>query len=213
MHTYFFTDNNGNPHHLCLAVYYIPAVFKPIVSAHGNSNDLKPFHPTWPSTRQRIKEECNKQGLKETVSIVSSEAGGSTEARTPGELPRSEQQVSYYKRISKSGCSSLHADELYSVMQKCKEEAGSHRFIRDIRAAPEPAMVLATDTQLLDMVKFGTREEEFCIVTIDPTFNLGDFDVTPVTYRHLLLESNRSQKPPVFIGPLFVHYRKTFRHI
>ena len=72
-------------------------------------------------------------------------------------------------------------------------------------------MVLATDTQLLDMVKFGTREEEFCIVTIDPTFNLGDFDVTPVTYRHLLLESNRSQKPPVFIGPLFVDYRKTFQ--
>ena len=108
----------------------------------------------------------------------------------------SEQQVSYYKRISKSGCSSLHADELYSVMQKCKEEAGSHHFIRDIRAAPEP---LATDIQLLDMVKFGTREEEFCIVTIDPTF-----DVTPVTYRHLLLESNRSQKPPV-------HYRKTFQ--
>ena len=70
MNTYFFTDNNGNPHHLCLAVYYIPAGFKPIVSAHGNSNDLKPFHPTWPSTRQRIKEECNKQGLKETVSIV-----------------------------------------------------------------------------------------------------------------------------------------------
>ena len=45
---------------------------------------------------------------------------------------------------------------------------------------------------------------------IDPTFLLGDFDVTVVTYKHLLLLSKRNDKPPYFIGPVLVHYRKTF---
>ena len=38
-------------------------------------------------------------------------------------------------------------------MQQCKEEKNQPcRFIRDVKAAPEPAMVLATDIQIFDMV-------------------------------------------------------------
>ena len=51
---------------------------------------------------------------------------------------------------------------------------------------------------------------EFCPLTVDPTFNLGDFDVTIITYRHLLLQSKGYKNPPVFIGPCCIHYRKTF---
>lgn len=43
------------------------------------------------------------------------------------------------------------------------------------------------------------------------TFSLGDFDVTPTTYHHLLLECSRSKKPPVMIGPTLIHYKKTFQ--
>jgi len=71
--------------------------------------------------------------------------------------------------------------------------------------------VLATDSQLHDLAKFSSNPEEFCIVTVDPTFNLGDFEVTPITYRHLLLISQRSGKSPVFPGPMLVHYHKDFR--
>ena len=49
-----------------------------------------------------------------------------------------------------------------------------------------------------------------CILTIDPLFSLGKFDVTPITYRHLLLESKRSGKSPVCIGPVLIHCKKTF---
>ena len=48
------------------------------------------------------------------------------------------------------------------------------------------------------------------MLTVDPTFCLGDFDVTPITYRHLLLETRRGGQTPVFLGPILVHYRKTF---
>jgi len=45
---------------------------------------------------------------------------------------------------------------------------------------------------------------------VDPTFCLGDFDVTLITYRHLFLQSKRFKTPPVFVGPACIHYRKTF---
>ena len=50
----------------------------------------------------------------------------------------------------------------------------------------------------------------FGIVTIDPTFSLGEFDVTPITYRHLLLETRRGNSTPIFLGPILIHYKKSF---
>ena len=47
-------------------------------------------------------------------------------------------------------------------------------------------------------------------MTVDPTFFLGEFDVTVTTYRHLLLERRRTGNPPVFIGPSMIHYKKTY---
>ena len=102
--------------------------FVPTLSSHGNAKVAKPFHPTWPSTLNRI----------------------------------------------------------------------------------EPAIVLASDQQLHDLVRFGTSSQEFGVITIDPTFSLGKFDVTPLTYRHLLLITRRSNQPPIFLGPLLIHYKKSF---
>ena len=81
---------------------------------------------------------------------------------------------------------------------------------RAYTAAPDPAVVLADDSQLVDMERFCTSSLEFGIVTVDPTFTLGEFDVTPITYRHLLLKTKRTERPPVFLGPILIHYRKTF---
>ena len=45
---------------------------------------------------------------------------------------------------------------------------------------------------------------------MDPTFNCGDFEVTPITYQHLFLQSEHTGKSPVFVGPTLIHYRKDF---
>ena len=70
-------------------------------------------------------------------------------------------------------------------------------------------IVLASDQQLLDLERFCC-DSPFCVLTVDPTFSLDDCDVTPTTYRHLLLVSKRTGKPPVMIGPTMVYYRKNF---
>ena len=95
-------------------------------------------------------------------------------------------------------------------MQSAKQEDAVGRFVRETRPSPEPAFVLARDRQLDDLVRFCTGADDFCILTVDPTFNLGDFDVTPTTYRHCLLLSTRSGNSPVLIGPTMIYYRKTF---
>ena len=186
-----------------------------LLSSHGNSKVAKPFHPTWPSTLARIKEEASTKGPKSVMNHVSSEVGGVESAVAPGQLPRNELQVLNQKRKLKAGArvsSSNNAsdDDLFAVMQEAHTQDPCHMFVRDIKTAPEPAIVLATDQQLADLVRFATSSGKFCIVTIDPTFSLGEFDVTPLTYRHLLLTTKRYNQPPIFLGPILIHYRKTF---
>ena len=190
----------------------IPSIICTTSSSHGNSKEKWPFFPTWPSTRDFIKKQCLKQGPEETVEHVSSEVGGVVEAAGPGQLPRSEKQVTNIRRTEKlkHGYSSEAADDLFVTMQRAHTEDPSSQFIRGIRTAPDPAIVLMYDFHLEDMARFCTSTGEFCILTIDPTFSLGEFDVTPITYRHLLLESRRSNSHPIFLGPVLVHYRKTF---
>ena len=50
----------------------------------------------------------------------------------------------------------------------------------------------------------------FVFVGIDPTFNLSEFSVTPIVYRHLLLHDPKTGCSPIVLGPLLVHYHKHF---
>jgi len=81
-------------------------------------------------------------------------------------------------------------------MSECKSADVTTQFVRDVKASPEPAVVLATDQQLEDLVHFCTSVEEFCVPTVDPTFSLGDFEVTLLAYCHLMLKTSRTEKQP-----------------
>ena len=74
---------------------------------------------------------------------------------------------------------------------------------------PEPSLTIAMDYQLNDIQSFCTNPACYCVLGIDPTFNLGPFNVTVTTYKHHQLVK-RDGKTSTFIGPLFIHYRKTF---
>ena len=150
-------------------------------------------------------------GPKEVLSSMERTAGGILDATYPGQLPRNEQQISNFKHYAHEGTTcSTKGNELYSIMLQAHLEHKDQKFIRDIKTYPEPAIVLATDQQLFDVQRFCCDPQQFSILTVDPTFSLGDFDVTPTTYRHLMLLSKRTNKPPVMLGPIMIHYKKTF---
>ena len=204
----FFTDSNKQPHHLCLVVYYIPEGFEPKVQPHGNSKSDKPYYPTLPSTLKAISEShsiSNKQILSE----VSSSVGGVLCASDPCSLPRSEQQVADVRRQERRSNSSS-SDELGEIMQQAYLEDHRNQFIREMKILREPAIVVANNRQMDDLIRFSTNISNFGIVTIDSTFSLGEFDVTVTTHRQLTLESRRTLEHPVFIGPVMVHYKKSF---
>ena len=198
-----------------MVVYYIPVGFSPVIVSHGNSKSTEPYFPTLPSTSLDIKRKCGSCGPKEVVSSIDSSVGGIVHASYPGELPRNEQQISNFKRHIPASreqrvSGQFESNELYSIMLKAHLEDGKKKFIRDVKAYPEPAIFLASEQQLLDLERFCCDSSNSSILTVDPTFSLGDFDVTPTTYRHLLLCTKRTNKPPVMLGPIMIHYKKNF---
>ena len=56
-------------------------------------------------------------------------------------------------------------DELFVVMSQCKSKDVTAHFIRDVKAGPDPALVIATDQH--DLVKFCTSPDEFTVITVD----------------------------------------------
>ena len=70
--------------------------------------------------------------------------------------------------------------------------------------------VLCNEQQLCDIARFCCDPFEFCILGIDPTFDLGEFSVTPTVYRHLFVQDVQSGRSPLLIGPMLVHYRKQY---
>ena len=137
------------------------------------------------------------------------------EAKLSCDLPRDRRQVYNFKSAhttkQQSSCTAEipRSDTLAHVMRECKEASGDEAFIRSVQAAPEPMCVLTTNQQLSDVQRFCTSSPS-SVLSVDPTFNLGPFYVTPTTYQNLLVETARGQHP-IVLGPILIHQTKTFR--
>ena len=165
------------------------------------------------STLRRIKDESVAKGPKATIERVSCEVGGVIGASASGELPRNEKQVENMKhKLKHSSNSGEQSDASADVLRGKKHihKILYSKYVRDVKAVPDPAIVLAFDQQLHNIVRFCTSSFEFGVLTVAPTFSLGEFDVTPITYRHLLLKPRQSGCIPILLGPVLIHYRKTF---
>ena len=153
----------NNPHHLALLVYHFPPGIIPKAQKHGNAKRDEPFYPSWVSTKELIKSECQASGPKQTVHRVSDQVGGLLSSSYPGQLSRNERQVKHAKSSLKEF---NPADELYLVMFQAKQEDISNSFVHDMKVLPEPAVMLSSDYQLNDLVRFGTNSSEHCVFTV-----------------------------------------------
>ncbi len=186
---------------------------------HGNCKRSKAYRRTRESTKDQLKNELENNKPKDAVDNVFRSKGGVLEVQSAGELPRGRTQAYNIKRalqhqkLSKAVNipTSLTRDMLFVVMQQCKNAEKTETFVQDVACAPEPMSVLCSEQQLNDVTRFCCDSFNFSIFGVDPTFNLGDFSVTPTTYRHLLLEHSKTGQSPILLGPLLVHYQKLFR--
>ena len=149
---------------------------------------------------------------KECFDEVFEKCGGVLHTESCGSLPRNKKQITNMRSLANTNVTSNEdeRDSLYAIIEQCKqEETGCDPFVRCVQGAPDAMCVLATNLQLQDLVRFCCNPNEYCILGIDPTFSLGEFSVTLTTYRHLQLIGRDTKKPPVMIGPMLIHQRKT----
>lgn len=45
------------------------------------------------------------------------------------------------------------------------------------------------------------------LIGIDTTYNIGNFFVTPTSFRNIALQDRRTKKSPIFLGSVMIHYR------
>ena len=206
-------------HHIVLITYKFDGVdeHKVLVRSHGNSSKQKPYYRTAPSVRRNLSSALVQAGKapKEALDKVLQDKGGLLRATSVGQIPWNRQQA-YDIRYQQSTVTGTHTkakgrDILFVTMEQCKLAEKGMRFVQEVTCAPEPMAVLATKQQLQDLERFCCSPSQFCIMGIDPTFNLGDFSVTPIVYQHLLI-ANASGHSPWMLGPLLVHYKKEFRN-
>jgi len=159
------------------------------------------------SLHNKLRCTAGKTTPKQTLSNCLKECGGILEARRFGSIPKSCSQVRYHQAKNKEKFSAL-----FTVMLQCKstDPNSDDAFVRSVVATPEPMAVLATNRQLKDMVRFLTDSHQHTVMGIDPTFNFGEFNVTPIAFRYLLLEHRKEGHSPIILGPLLVHQQKKF---
>lgn len=190
---------------------------------HGNYKSRSTgYMRTWTSTKTFLKSASEESKPREVVyKTVTEELGGLPGCSGIRQLPRGRQQVKDFGRKPRdktsvpvkniSGAGKQH-DPWFRLLGDCKKQASDRKsaFIRDVRVAPEPMCVLTTDRTLNDMVRFCCNPVEFKPFTVDPTFDIGDYNVMPITYQHLLLENRKDGKHPSMIGPVVLtHEKKT----
>lgn len=107
---------------------------------------------------------------------------------------------------------SSRSDPLFSIMLQCKEinPNSQDTFVRSVVAVQEAMAVLCYNHQLDDIVSFLTDAALFTIMGVGPTFNFGNFNVTPIAFRYPLLEPRTLRHSQVLLGPLLVHQQKKF---
>lgn len=191
--------------------YFIGGHELPVhVPAHGNaSRNPHPYYKTQRSTLNAITQECDQKSPSLVYHRMFEVAGGTTKSKSASEEPRNIIQV-YNARKKLTAIQSK--DELFDLLEKLQNHQSSKNggILREVVVGTTPCAILASKEQLESLVLYCCHPGRFGVLGIDATFELGDFYVTLMTYSNLMLQKPRTGKPPVFIGPAFLHMQRRF---
>ena len=100
--------------------------------------------------------------------------------------------------------------QIMELIDKCNSQKGTPTmFLREVRTASGLSLVLASERRLDDIERLGTRLS-LTVLDVDLTFNISDYNVTIITYRHPLLLVKNKEIHPVMLGPILKHTNNSF---
>ena len=198
----------------CVQYVYDKEEVKFAMKPHKSSKNGKgvPYTRTKPSVVRNLDNKLASLGPKDAVSMTTQESGGVLKAECLSDLPRGPRQGYYRNQLQKETLPShvrggQQQDELLEVLLTMKTD--KEPFVRKVTIEKEnTTIVIASEEQLNNLLKFSTSEIDFCTVQIDPTFRLGPYDCTPISYRNLMMNRKPTGKSPLRLGPVLIHYRK-----
>ena len=94
------------------------------------------------------------------------------------------------------------------------------KFVRSVirTNGKTPTIILYTDEQMTDLKNLCCSGQS--VLGVDKTFNLCDMHITVTCFKQLAVNRPQTGKPPIFIGPLFIHdnsgcetYSHFFHHV
>jgi hypothetical protein len=187
------------------------------IKSHANSKEKTPYRRTQDSTFKAIETKVVVEKPRQVFQSVAESSGdGLFKGTQPSAWPRDMAQIYNIKKQQKKKLTSTGSDNVcandpyFALILQCKEDEANPKtsFVRRVTAAPEPTALLALDSQLSDIKKLCTNPSKFCILQVDPAFDLCPFHVTATQFENLHLVDRRSGKPPAMVGPLYIHRQK-----
>ena len=150
---------------------------------------------------------------KQILSQSYEKSCGVLQIKSSGEVGRNLRQV-YNLKNSQSCASGLTSncdkDLVYDLLEQhyCSER----NFVRNVHFDDSVMSLVGFDQQFADLERFCACDDPVnsSILRIDPTFNLGDFYVTPIVYENKLLRNSVSGNHPTFIGPTLIHQDRKY---
>ena len=120
-------------------------------------------------------------------------------------LPRNVRQAQYEKQKSTTCASSSGANKTKDVLASVLElqKGACKGFIREVMCNDLPTIVLFTEKQVNDIIKFCCHRQAGMVSELgaDITFQLGPFFLLVTTYKNTFLKVKGSDHSPSFLGP------------
>ena len=195
----------------CLLQYHLTNGTEKVeidVQKHGNcrKTNPKPFQPMKKSSLRAIQESVQSKPSRGVYEELRQKTGGIGAAASMGDLPCGKHQVSNAKSRASQQGSMGDVDDLLRYAHDKDDHVHHHSDLTDF---PEDLWVLGTSSMCRELVRSTTTDILSHPFSINPTFSLGKFEVTPLVFKNLLLKSKRTGGNLIFLGPTMIHHSKS----
>lgn len=116
---------------------------------------------------------------------ISGDVGGVLDCEQSADLPRDSKQVINARQQSQN---KAYEDEFASLLDRLKNDEA----LRNLQWTPAPRVVYFIDEQVDDIIRECCHPNSRCILSIDTTFNVGNFYVTTTMYQSEKVISKRT---------------------
>ena len=177
----------------------------PSRKCHGNAKNSKNA-PEYIRTKTSVKTKL-KDALKSTgPKAVEREFNNKTQDEFEKQRNLKQLQNMKHGIVKKTNPSSFARKNAADHIMCIENMVQEHDFVRAVVHIKgiSPSVILYTEQQIKD-VKWFCCKDGGAILGMDKTYNLGDFHVTPFTYKNLSVVNRHTQDHPITFGPKFIH--------